>query len=135
MVALQTLYEESLTGHTRESILARHQQEEDLPEEVLSFATELVNGINANRDKIDAVIHTFAPMWPIEQISVVDLDILRIAIFEILIDNKIPFKVSINEAIELAKIFGSESSARFINGVLGSVVRSRESNSQEGGTP
>ncbi len=134
-MALQTLYEEGTSGHSHESILARYQQGETVPEDVGAFAAKLVDGISANRDKIDAVVRSLAPMWPLEQISVIDLNILRIAVFEILIDKEVPFKVSINEAIELAKTFGGENSARFINGVLGSLVRSREGNTQEGGTP
>ena len=66
-------------------------------------------------------IQNFAPAWPVEQIPLVDRNILRLEIFEILIDNKVPVKVAINEAVELAKTFGSDNSSKFVNGVLGSV--------------
>ncbi len=69
----------------------------------------------------DENIQSFAPAWPIKQIPVVDRNILRLAIFEILIDNKLPVKIAINEAVELAKTFGSDNSSKFVNGVLGSV--------------
>jgi transcription antitermination protein NusB len=122
-LALQVLYEADLVRHDWETILARRQKETELPEETLGYAEELISGVHKNKDNIDGIIRKFATLWPIEQISVVGRNILRIAIFEILIDNRIPFRVSINEAIELAKDFGGEGSARFVSGVLGSAVR------------
>ena len=92
-----------------------------LSEENSIFVRELVSGVIRNREKIDQHIQSFAPVWPIEQMAVIDRNILRLAIFEVLFDNKVPVKVAINEAVELAKRFGSESSAKFVNGVLGSV--------------
>ena len=86
-----------------------------------AFVRELVSGVIQNKEKIDLNIQNFAPAWPIEQIPVVDRNILRLAIFEVLLDNKVPVKVAINEAVELAKTFGGDSSSRFVNGVLGSV--------------
>ena len=80
-----------------------------------------MEGVVRYKEKLDAQIHRWAPAWPIGQISVIDRNILRLAIFEILIDNKIPVKVAINEAVELAKNFGGDSSSKFINGVLGAV--------------
>ena len=122
-LALQVLFEADLVRHDWEIILARWQEETELPEEALGYAEELISGVHNNRDNVDEIIRKFATLWPVEQISVVDRNILRIAIFEILIDNRIPFRVSINEAVELAKDFGGEGSARFVNGVLGSIVR------------
>jgi len=121
ILALQTLYEVDSAGHRAEEVLDRLLAEEELPEENASFAHNLVTGVIQNKEKIDQNIQNFAPAWPIEQISVVDRNILRLAIFEILIDNKVPVKVAINEAIELAKTFGADNSSRFVNGVLGSV--------------
>jgi N utilization substance protein B len=72
------------------------------------------------------MIRSHAPSWPVEQLSVVDRNILRLAIFEISIDNRVPLKAAINEAVELAKLFGSESSSRFINGVLGAISQMKE---------
>src|SRR5205085_10913622 len=73
---------------------------------------------------LDSVIAQSAPNWPIEQMSKIDKNILRLAIFEILFDNRVPLKAAINEAVELGKRFGSDSSSRFINGVLGTVASS-----------
>lgn len=120
-LALKTLYEVDSVGHAADEALARLLAEESLSESSATFASELVSGVIQNRDKIDRKIETFASAWPIEQIPAVDRNILRLAIFEILLDNKVPVKVAINEAVELAKSFGSDSSAKFVNGVLGSV--------------
>jgi N utilization substance protein B len=80
-----------------------------------------VGGTIRHRDEIDRYVQKFAPAWPVEQIAMIDRNILRLAIFEILFDNEVPVKVAVSEAVELAKTFGSESSAKFVNGVLGSV--------------
>lgn len=120
-LALQALYEIDSSGHKTEEVLNRLLSEEQLPEENVSFAYDLVNGVISNKEEIDGNIQTFAPAWPVEQMPVIDRNILRLAIFEILIDNKVPVKVAINEAIELAKTFGADNSSKFVNGVLGSV--------------
>ncbi|MFC2024986.1 transcription antitermination factor NusB [Chloroflexota bacterium] len=120
-LALQTLYEIDSAGHAVEEVLACFLGEESLTEENANFVRELVRGVIQNIKKVDENIKKFAPAWPVEQISVVDRNILRLAIFEILLDNKVPVKVAINEAVELAKAFGSDNSAKFVNGVLGSV--------------
>ncbi len=120
-IALQALYEIDSVQHDPEEILVHLQAEADLSEENFRFARELVEGVLRYKDKLDAQIQRYAPAWPIEQIAFIDRNILRLAIFEILIDNKIPVKVAINEAVELAKSFGSDSSSKFINGVLGAV--------------
>ncbi len=119
--ALQALYEIDCAGHEPERALPHLLDEGRLSEENASFVRELVEGVIQNKEKIDHNIRSFAPAWPVEQIPVVDRNILRLAIFEILFDNKAPVKVAINEAVELAKIFGSDNSSRFVNGVLGSV--------------
>jgi len=85
------------------------------------FALELVNGVLANKETIDKTIRDTAPAFPLEQMAAVDRNILRLAIYELLIDNRVPMRAAINEAVELAKEFGGENSPRFINGVLGSV--------------
>lgn len=120
-LALQTLYEIDFTGHSADEVMARLLGEERLARENASFIHDLVNGVIKNKESLDQNIKKFAPAWPLEQIPVIDRNILRLAIFEILIDNKVPIKVAINEAVELAKTFGAESSSKFINGVLGSV--------------
>jgi len=120
-IALQALYEIDAAGHEAEAVIRRLLAEEELSEENVSFIRGLVSGVTQNKETIDEKIQGFAPAWPVEQIPVVDRNILRLAIFEILIDNKVSVKVAINEAVELAKTFGSDNSAKFVNGVLGSV--------------
>lgn len=85
------------------------------------FSLSLVEGVIKNIDTIDEYIKKYATEWPIEQISVVDRNVLRIGVFELAVDYGIPPKVAINEAIEVAKNFGGEASGKFINGVLGAV--------------
>jgi N utilization substance protein B len=120
-IALQALYEIDSVQHDPEETLQHLQSEANLSEENLGFARELVEGVVRYKEKLDMQIHRYAPAWPIGQIAVIDRNILRLAIFEILIDNKIPVKVAINEAVELAKNFGGDSSSKFINGVLGAI--------------
>lgn len=120
-IALQALYEIDSTGHDVERVVNYLLSEGNLPEDNATFTRDLVNGVIQNKEKIDRTIQNFAPAWPMEQISKVDRNILRLAIFEILLDNKVPVKVAINEAVELAKTFGSDNSSKFVNGVLGSV--------------
>ena len=120
-IALQALYEVDSAGHKADEAVTRLLTDSGLSEENAAFAWGLVSGVIQNKEEIDHSIQSFAPAWPIEQIPAVDRNILRLAIFEILLDNKVPVKVAINEAVELAKMFGSESSPKFVNGVLGSV--------------
>ena len=122
VIALQSLYELDCTEHKTEEVLAQVTTGETLPQEVLSFSEQLTLGVLQNKIKLDDLIKRFAPAFPVEQMSVVDRNILRLAIFEILFDNKTPLKVAINEAVDLAKTFGSDSSAHLVNGVLGSIV-------------
>lgn len=121
-MALQTLYEVQVTGHDPMEVLQRHMAEEPLPGDAQAFAEELVRGVLENRRFLDRVVSEAAPSWPIEQMSPIDLNILRMAIFELLLYRKTPLKSSINEAVELAKAFGTDSSGRFVNGVLGTIV-------------
>ena len=120
-LALQVLYEIDSVGHESEEVVTHLLADGGLSAENCAFVRELVSGIVQNKEKIDLNIQNFAPAWPVEQIPVVDRNILRLAIFEILLDNKVPVKVAINEAVELAKMFGSDNSPKFVNGVLGSV--------------
>jgi len=121
IAALQTLYEIDCTEHKVEDAVTHSTTEQALSQEAISFTEKLVQGVLKNKSKIDEVIGRFAPSFPVAQMSVIDRNILRVAIFEILMDNT-PVKVAINEAIELAKTFGSDSSPRLINGVLGSIA-------------
>jgi N utilization substance protein B len=122
IIALQTLYELDCSAHQPNEILAHLLREKPLPDEAADFARSLVNGVQQNKKNIDDVIRRFAPAFPVEQIAPIDRNILRLAIFEVLFDNRVPVKAAINEAIELAKSFGSDTSQKFVNGVLGSVV-------------
>lgn len=88
-----------------------------------SFTEKIVNSVIKNLKKIDGYITKYAPEWPLEQITTIDRNILRIGIYELVYDKDIPSKVAINEAIEIAKTFGGESSGKFINGVLGSIYK------------
>ena len=88
----------------------------------IEFAYKLLNGVLEYQKGMDSLISRYAPEWPLDQMAVIDRNVLRIAIFEFLVDTETPVKVAINEAVELAKIYGSDSSPRFINGVLGALA-------------
>ena len=120
-IALQALYEIDLVKHDEEAVVSKRVTAVELSEENRSFIRGLVNGIIQRREEIDGYIRKFATAWPLEQLSIIDRNILRLAIFEVLFDNEVSVKVAINEAVELAKKFGSDNSPKFINGVLGSV--------------
>jgi len=120
-IALQVLFEVDSVAHDAEQALERLLVEASLPEEGANFARELVTGVLTNKERLDNMIQTHAPAWPVAQLAAIDRNILRLAMFEILLNNKVPVKVAINEAVELAKTFGSENSPKFINGVLGAV--------------
>jgi N utilization substance protein B len=120
-IAMQALYEVDSAARPSETVVERLLAENNFSEDNATFVRELVSGTMRHRDEIDRKIREFAPTWPVEQLAMVDRNILRLAIFEILFDNKVPVKVAVSEAVELAKAFGSENSAKFVNGVLGSV--------------
>jgi len=122
IVALQALYEIDSAGHKPGFVLQERLTETPLPERGATFARHLVTGVLKHRPFLDKLIQRYAPEWPVDQMAVIDRNILRIAIFELVVDKGTPVKVAINEAVELAKLFGSDSSPRFVNGVLGSLV-------------
>jgi N utilization substance protein B len=119
--ALQALYEIDSVGHNVAEVLGRQTEDDPLEEESAIFMKELVEGVLSNEAEIDRVIEIYAPAWPVAQMALVDRNILRLAIFEILFNNKVPVKVVINEAVDLAKMFGGDNTPKFINGVLGTV--------------
>jgi N utilization substance protein B len=121
-LVLQALYELDFTDHKPQIALAERLKDRQLPDTAQKFAFALVQGVHAYRTYLDSVVGELAPEWPIDQIAAVDRNVLRVAIYELLFDPQIPPKVAINEAVELAKMFGGESSPRFVNGVLGSLV-------------
>jgi transcription antitermination protein NusB len=100
------------------------------------FVFQLVNGITSHLPEIDALIAKTAPEWPLDQITLVDRNVLRLGIYELMFLKEVPPKVAINEAVELAKSFGGESSGKFLNGVLGTLYKEMEpeNNSEEEGT-
>lgn len=120
--ALQSLYELDCTNHPAPEVLARYADQKVVTPEAAQFLQTLVEGVLARHDDLDSLIHQHAPEWPVDQLSVVDRTILRIGIFEMTAVPDTPLKVAINEAVELAKIYGSASAPRFINGVLGAVA-------------
>ena len=124
--ALQTLFSADIKGSPDVESLEWLVEEDYLPAKSVDFAQGLMRGVSKNRPTLDSVIERYAPAWPVDQLSLVDRNILRIALFELLFTPQIPRKTAINEAVELAKVFGSESSARFVNGVLGSVMAGLE---------
>ncbi|KKM00501.1 hypothetical protein LCGC14_1803820 [marine sediment metagenome] len=122
IAALKTLFEVDSVDHSPDHILERQLEEHSLPDDAAEFARHLVRGVMENYERLDEVIRKNAPAWPLEQVAAVDRNILRLAIYEIVIDNRVPMRAAINEAIELAKEFGGEASPKFVNGVLGSVA-------------
>lgn len=126
IAALEVLYEIDSTRHNPKETLERSLEEKLLREAASTYARQLVWGILEKKASIDENIQRFAPAFPVEQLAIVDRNILRLAIFEILFDNEAPVKVAINEAVDLAKIFGSESSPRLVNGILGAVASAKE---------
>jgi N utilization substance protein B len=124
VLALQGLFELDATDHAPDEIVARYMAEEEMPPEGQRFLRALVFGVWEHYPYLDRIIEEAAPNWPVSQMPGVDKAILRIALYEILIDEAehTPVKAVINEAVELAKHFGSDNSSRFVNGVLGTVV-------------
>jgi len=124
-IVIQTLYQWDFNNKSEDihDILQRD-RETFAPEfDDGGFIDRLIGGVIDNQAEIDSLITKFAPEWPLDQITVVDRNILRLGIYELRYDENIPAKVAINEAIELAKTFGGESSGKFVNGVLGAVYK------------
>jgi N utilization substance protein B len=123
---MQALFELDQTDHPLEVVLADRLQDaglaEPLPPPYERFARRLVGGAWHHRDELDARIAAAAPQWPLPQLPAVEKAILRLAIFELCFDNETPPRAAINEAVDLAKVYGGESSGRFVNGVLGTIA-------------
>ena len=132
IVALQTLYEQDFRrevndpGLDLEAVLARNIARYEETIEDKAFIESLVRGITSKETELDDIIRPVAPEWPIEQIARMDRIILHIGVYELLFEKGVPPKVAINEAVELAKAFGGDNSSKFINGVLGTVLRNKE---------
>jgi N utilization substance protein B len=116
--ALQVLYEVDCAGHTPDEVIAARLQEEPLPRKAGRYLRALVYGVIQDRDKLDQVIQQYAPEWPIDQVAIIDRNILRMALLE-MVSQMTPINVAISEAIDLALLFGADGTSRFVNGVLG----------------
>ena len=129
IVALQTLYEyefrvADLGEKAIDQILSRNLERYESAIEDKDFVTELVEGVISQQDDLDKKLQPIAPGWPIEQIARIDRNVLRMGLYELLYRaDSVPPKVAINEAVELAKAFGSDNSSKFVNGVLGTALR------------
>ncbi len=135
-IAMQSLYEWDFHGMQEgelERITQKNVDEFGIGLESFDFIWAIVNGVKDNLGTIDKIIEKTAPEWPIAQINILDRNVLRIGIYELLYENKdeVPPKVAINESIELAKNFGGENSRKFINGVLGTIYREMEKEAPE----
>ena len=125
-VALQALYEIDCVGHSVDIVLEQRLDDTTINRAASKYAINLVNGVRTYQERMDNLIAQYAPEWPLDQMAVIDRNVLRMAIYELAVDDSIPIKVAINEAVELAKLYGSDSSARFVNGVLGTLTESLE---------
>ncbi|MFZ5922864.1 MAG: transcription antitermination factor NusB [Chloroflexota bacterium] len=121
-LALQVLYEIDLTQHPPADVLRQRLDENPLGDDLAEFARQIIFGVLPLVHELDRVIAKYAPEWPLDQIAAIDRNILRISAWEFAVQRETPVKVAINEAVELAKLFGSDSTPRFVNGVLGSLV-------------
>lgn len=121
-IALQVLYEIDLSGHQAFIALDERLEEEPLEKNLAEFARQIVVGVLPLIERLDVQIARNAPEWPMDQVATIDRNILRIALWEFAVAQVTPIKVAINEAIELAKTYGSDSTPRFVNGVLGALA-------------
>lgn len=135
-IAIQSLYEwdfKNCDSGSLPGIVKRNIKEFGPGLKDEEFVDSLIKGVVEHKKELDNIIEKAAPMWPIDQIDMIDRNVLRLGLYELLYENKeeVPPKVAINEAIELAKSFGGESSGKFINGVLGTVFREMEKKNKE----
>jgi len=121
-LALQVLYENDIANHPPADIFKLRLEEAPLTDELSEFARQIIFGILPLTHTLDQLIAKYAPEWPLEQIAAIDRNILRMALWEFAVFRETPLKVAINEAVELAKLYGSDSAPRFINGVLGALA-------------
>ncbi len=121
-LALQVLYEVDLVDHPPAEVFRARLEETPLSDDLAEFARRIIFGVLPLVQQLDEAISHYAPEWPFDQIAAIDRNILRMAVWEFAVQGETPLKVAINEAVELAKHFGSESSPRFVNGVLGNLA-------------
>jgi len=121
-LALQALYEIDLSNHPPAEVFRSRLEENDLSEDLAEFARQIIFGVLPLTHDLDILIARYAPEWPLDQIAAIDRNILRLAFWEFAVQRETPLKVAINEAVELAKLYGSDSAPRFVNGVLGALA-------------
>jgi N utilization substance protein B len=121
-IALQVLYELDMTDHQPGAIFDERLEDEPLEIKLIEFSREIINGVLPITSQLDDYIAQHAPEWPMDQVAIIDRNIIRIAMWEFAVQQCTPVKVAINEAIELAKFYGSDSTPRFVNGVLGALA-------------
>ena len=121
-LALQVLYEIDIANHPPAEVFKSRLDESPLASDLAEFARQIIFGILPITHNLDELISKYAPEWPLDQIAAIDRNILRIALWEFAVLRETPIKVAINEAVELAKLFGSDSAPRFVNGVLGALA-------------
>ncbi|RIK29330.1 MAG: transcription antitermination factor NusB [Anaerolineae bacterium] len=121
-LALQVLYEVDIANHPPADVFKARLEETPLSEELSEFTRQIIFGVLPLTSNLDILISKYAPEWPLDQIAAIDRNILRIALWEFAVFHETPIKVAINEAVELAKIYGSDSAPRFVNGVLGALA-------------
>ncbi len=122
-LALQVLFEIDSVGHDAALALQQRCEDEQLPSDGVAFSQMLTQGVLQDRARLDSLIAKYAPEYPVGQLAIVDRNILRMALFELQSMQDVPIKVAVNEAVELAKTYGSDSAPRFVNGVLGAFLQ------------
>lgn len=121
-IALQALYEIDISNHPPAEVIKARLEDSSLSDDLADFVRQIIFGVLPITVSLDQTIARYAPEWPIDQIAAIDRNILRIACWEFAVSEGTPVKVAINEAVELAKLYGSDSAPRFVNGVLGSLA-------------
>jgi N utilization substance protein B len=121
-LALQVLYEYDISSHAPAAVFEYRLSEMELDERLAEFSRSIIFGVIPLIEKLDTIIAEHASEWPLDQVAIIDRNILRIALWEFAVSRTTPLKVVINEAIELSKVYGSDSTPRFVNGVLGSLA-------------
>jgi N utilization substance protein B len=131
-VALQSLYETDAVRHPLGTVVLRISRDEDLPPDEAEAARALVAGVHANLADIDGMIAEAAPTWPLSQMARIDKNVLRLAIYQAFVDNAaVPARAAINDAIDLARTYGSDNSSKFVNGVLATLAERRPRGASE----
>ena len=125
-LALQVLYEVDISNHPPADAFHERLEETPLSDDLSEFARQIVFGVIPLVPDLDTLIAKYAPEWPLDQIAAIDRNILRMAFWEFAIQRETPVKVAINESVELAKLYGSDSAPRFVNGVLGSLAEHKD---------